>query len=59
MRLTIALLLALMAAACGVPTAPTARNVDGTPRKAGDPLQPWIVTNVQTGDNRIQHSPKP
>jgi len=63
MRLTIALLLALLAAACGTPTAPTrtqiGRNVDGTPHYLGDPYQPWIATNVTTGDNRIQHQPTP
>lgn len=61
------LLLALSAAACGTPTAPTrtqiGRNVDGTPHYLGDPYQPWYDTNVTPRDPKtgstIQHPPTP
>ncbi len=43
----IVILLALLASACGVPTAPSdidGRNPDGTIHRKGEPLQPWIRT---------------
>lgn len=50
------LLLALFASSCTTPTAPTTRNVDGTPHVAGSPLQPWISTDVQTGNFHLKET---
>lgn len=59
MKLTIVALLALLASACTPPLAPDGRNVDGTLHYPGQPLQPWIDTNVQSNDHTIHHTPKP
>lgn len=56
MKLMLVVLIALLAAACN-PVGPDGRNVDGTPHYPGQPLQPWIDTNVQSNDNTIHHPP--
>lgn len=43
-------LVVLAMSACTSPTAPTQRNPDGSVHAPGSPLQPWINSDVQTGD---------
>lgn len=61
MRLILVLVVAALVSACGVPTGPTrtqvGRNVDGSPHYLGDPYQPWVKTDVSTGDYQIKHPP--